>query len=56
MKKARIRSITVKKCRPTPSKKKIIERENILQKDFSTKTVNEKWVDDITYLNTLRYS
>src|SRR5690625_3879143 len=44
MRKADIRSITVKKFRPTPSKEKVVERENILQRDFSTKTINEKWV------------
>src|SRR5699024_2262560 len=54
MKKANIRSITVKKFRPTPSKEKVIERENILQRDFSTETINEKWVGDITYINTLK--
>ena len=43
MKKANIRSITVKKFRPTPGKEKIVERENILDRDFSTKTINEKW-------------
>src|SRR5690625_7663055 len=35
MKKAKIRSITVKKIRPLPSKEKIVERENILDRDFS---------------------
>ena len=42
MKKENIRSITVKRFRPTPSKEKIVERENILDRDFSTKTINEK--------------
>src|SRR5690625_2612574 len=55
MKKAGIRSITVKKFRPTPSKEKVVERENILERDFSTKTINEKWVGDITYINTLKH-
>src|SRR5690625_3826248 len=54
MKKANIRSITVKKLRPIQSKEKVIERENILDKDFSTNTINEKWVGDITYIYTLR--
>src|SRR5690625_2633640 len=54
MKKANIRSITVKKFSPTPSQEKVVERENILERDFSTKTINEKWVGDITYINTLR--
>ncbi|MGM8216858.1 IS3 family transposase [Bacillaceae bacterium W0354] len=54
MKKADIRSIVVKKFRPTPSKETIVERENILERDFSTNTINEKWVGDITYIHTLR--
>ena len=56
MKKAAIQSITVKKFRPTPSKEKVTERENILDRDFSTKTINEKWVGDITYIYTLKHA
>ena len=41
MKKADIRSIIVKKFRPTPSKEKVGEREIILQRDFSTEMINE---------------
>jgi len=55
MKKANIRSIIVKKFRPTSSKEKVVERENILQRDFSTETINEKWVGDITYIHTLKH-
>ncbi|GEN29818.1 transposase InsO family protein [Cerasibacillus quisquiliarum] len=55
MKKAGLRSIIVKKFRPTSSKQKVVERENILKRDFSTKTLNEKWVDDITYIYTLKH-
>jgi len=54
MKKAGIRSIIVKKFRPTPSKEKVIERDNILKQDFHTTNLNQKWVGDITYINTLR--
>ena len=54
MKKAGIRSIVVKKFRPTPSKEKVVKRDNLLDRDFSTETINEKWVGDITYINTLR--
>jgi len=54
MKKADIRSIIVKKFRPTQSKTAIDERKNILNRDFTTKTINEKWVGDITYVHTLR--
>src|SRR5690606_2267834 len=44
----------LKKFRPTQSKEKIVERENILDRNFSTETMNEKWVGDITYIHTLR--
>lgn len=54
MKKANIKSIIVKKFRPVSSNEKVVERENILQRDFSTKSINEKWVGDITYINTLK--
>ena len=55
MRKANIKSIIVKKFRPTPSKEKVVERENILQRDFTTNALNEKWVSDITYIHTLRH-
>ena len=55
MKKANIRSITVKKFRAIPSKERVVERENILKRDFSTKTINQKWAGDITYINTLKH-
>src|SRR5690606_25278400 len=54
MKKAGIRSITVKKFRPTSSKETIVERKNLLERDFTTQAINEKWVGDITYIYTLR--
>jgi len=28
--------------------------ENVLNQDFTTTTINEKWVADITYVHTLR--
>ncbi|OEF96893.1 integrase, partial [Vulcanibacillus modesticaldus] len=54
MKKAGIRSITKKKYRPYQSKEKIVEHENLLDRDFSTTNINQKWVADITYINTLK--
>ena len=30
------------------------ERENLLKQDFSTTTINKKWVADITYIHVLR--
>jgi putative transposase len=54
MRNAGIRSLVKKKYKPYPSKEKVVERENLLQQDFSTSTMNEKWVADITYIHTLR--
>ncbi|MGM7683796.1 IS3 family transposase [Cytobacillus sp. Hm23] len=54
MKAADIRSIIKKKFRPYSSNKQVIERENVLNQDFSTTTINEKWVGDITYIHTLK--
>jgi putative transposase len=54
MNKAEIRSITQKKFRPYSSQGKVEERENLLNQDFTTTTINEKWVADITYINTLK--
>ncbi len=54
MTKAGIRSIIQQKYRPYSSKCKVEERDNLLNRDFSTTTINEKWVADITYIHTLR--
>lgn len=54
MKEAGIRSTIVKKYRPTSSSAQVEERENLLEQDFETTTINEKWVADITYIHTLR--
>ncbi|AYE53405.1 IS3 family transposase (plasmid) [Priestia megaterium NCT-2] len=56
MKKAGIRSVTKKKYRPYPLKEKVIQMNNLLKRDFSTQTINEKWVADITYIPTVRDS
>jgi hypothetical protein len=42
MNKLEIKSIVIKKYRPSPSKKKIVEMENVLKRDFKTTTINEK--------------
>lgn len=47
-------SVIVKKYKPQSSKKVIEEKENILKQDFSTTTINEKRVGDMTYIHTLR--
>lgn len=54
MQKEDIRSIIVKKYRSASSKDFIDDRENILDQDFSTTTINEKWVGDIAYIHTLK--
>lgn len=42
MKKAGIRSIISKKYRPYSSNQRVKERENLLEQDFSTNSINEK--------------
>jgi transposase InsO family protein len=54
MKELKIRSITVKKWNPgRSSKKQIVSRKNILNQDFTTSNINQKWVTDITYIYTI---
>lgn len=43
MKQLNLRTIVVKKYRPQRSKKPIISKENLLNQDFSTKMICEKW-------------
>ncbi|MER2460491.1 IS3 family transposase, partial [Bacillus subtilis] len=47
MKAAGLFSIVRKKFRPQSSKVKVIDRDNLLNQDFTTTTINEKWVADI---------
>jgi putative transposase len=54
MNKAGIKSIVLKKYHPYSSKQQVVERENLLEQDFSTKSIHEKRVGDITYINTIR--
>ena len=49
-----IKSIVCKKFRPFTSKKKVESKENILNRDFSTTDINQKWVTDITYIYTIK--
>lgn len=42
----------VKKYRPQEFRKPIVSKENILNQDFSTRNICEKWVADITYIPT----
>lgn len=43
MKSLGIKSIITKKFRPMLNKKKIPEKTNILKRDFSTTSINQKW-------------
>ena len=52
MKKENIRSVILKKYKPHSSNSTVEERINLLEQDFSTTTINEKWVTDITYIHT----
>lgn len=54
MKAEGIRSIITRKYRPASSASQIEERDNLLEQDFETTTINEKWVADITYIHTLK--
>jgi len=52
MKELNIKSIITKTCKPSKYKPDEGEFVNILKRDFSTTTINEKWVSDITYVYT----
>lgn len=45
---------TVKKYKPHSNKNVKENLENVLNQDFTTTTINEKWVGDITYIHTLK--
>lgn len=55
MKKLGIKSIVVKKYSPQSTKKIYDEGENLLNRDFMTTSINEKWVVDITYIHTIKH-
>ena len=48
-------AITVKKYKPHSSKKVAEGLENVLKRDFTTTSINEKWGGDITYIHTIKY-
>ncbi len=49
-----LKSVIVKKFKHHTTKVKIEDKDNILGRHFSTNTINEKWVDDITYIHTIK--
>ena len=52
MKELRIRSIVVKKFRYHCAKVTSDEKENLLNQDFTTTAIHQKWCMDITYIYT----
>ena len=54
MKKLNISSIVVKKYRPYKNSEPVMERKNILRRNFQTTNINQKWVGDITYIHTMK--
>lgn len=54
MKELDIQSIVVKKYRYCSSKNNNDAKENLLNRDFSTSTINQKWCTDITYIHTIK--
>ena len=52
MKTAGLASIIQKKYKPYKSSKELVlEHENLLEQDFSTTSINQKWVSDIMYIH-----
>ena len=47
-------SITAKKYRPHSNKKVAEDSENVLKRNFTTTSINQKLVGDITYIHTSR--
>ena len=52
MKELQIRSIVVKKFRYHMEKITSKEKENLLNRDFKTTSIHQKWCIDITYIYT----
>lgn len=44
MKKLGAKSIIVKKYKPMKSNNKVVEKENLIKRDFPKTSINEKWV------------
>lgn len=47
-------AVTVKKFKPYSSKKSLDGLENVLKRNFTTTSINEKWAGDITYIYTIK--
>ncbi len=53
MREMNLYAITVKKYKHKSSKRVVEGLENVLNRNFTTTTINQKWVGDITYIHTL---
>ncbi len=54
MKRQGIQSVSIKKFKASKVEKRLLKNyPNLLKQDFSTTDLNQKWVADITYINTL---
>jgi len=50
-----LQSIIFKKWKPaSTSKQPVQDRKNLLEQNFTTTSINQKWVTDITYIHTLK--
>lgn len=49
-----IKSVIVKKFNHHSTKIKIDNKDNVLNQDFSTNTINKKWIGYITYLHIIK--
>ena len=47
-------SISVKKYRPATNHEVVFDRSNLLNQDFKTTSMNQKWLADMTYVNTIK--
>ncbi|KAJ82175.1 IS3 family transposase [Enterococcus faecalis] len=57
MKRQAIQSVSIKKFKVGKAAKRILKNSpNLLKQDFSTTALNQKWIADITYINTLENS
>ncbi|MBY2173992.1 IS3 family transposase [Clostridioides difficile] len=55
MAKLGLRSVVVRKYKYQNNQGKVPDdKENILNRDFTTTTINQKWVTDITYIHVLK--
>lgn len=54
MKRQGIQSVSIRKFKAGKPAKRILKNyQNLIKQDFSTTDLNQKWVADITYINTL---